>query len=128
MTRRLDDPMALAHVRWRSRFEGGRRRGPPPGPFFAATAVFVHGEDEQVIPDWPAAGEHFSVMLDYVGDFVGNEVDAKVDFIARDLVRDELRPGARFLVMEGRRPVAEAQVTDVFVGRASSARGPDGSD
>lgn len=83
------------------------------------TAVFVHGDDEQVIPDWPAAaGEHFSVMLEYVGDLVGNEVDAKVDFVG-----DELRPSARFLVMEGGRPVAEAQVTEVFIGRATPAGG-----
>lgn len=118
MTRRIDDPVALAHVWWRTPEDGGRRTGPPPGPFFAATAVFVHGEDEQVIPDWPAAGEHFSVMLEYVGDVVGNEVNAKIDFIARDLVGDGLRPNARFLVMEGSRPVAEARVTEVFADRA----------
>jgi hypothetical protein len=71
VTRRIAEPLALAHVRWQSLSEGGRQSGPPPGPFFAATAVFVHGDDEQVIPDWPAGGEHFSVMLDYIGNVEG---------------------------------------------------------
>jgi len=112
--RSLDEPVAIAKVTWRSAEDGGRRSGPPPGPFFAATAVFVHGGDAEVVPDWPAEGEHFSVMLDYVGDLVNQEVEAKVDFIARDLVADHVRKGARFLVMEGRRAVAEAVITETF--------------
>lgn len=122
MTRHIVDPVALAHIRWRSPAEGGRS-GPPLGPFFAATAVFVHGDDEQVIPDWPAGGEHFSVMLDYIGNIENNEVDAKIDFIARELVADEIRPAAQFIVMEGHRPVADAQIIEVFAKRGS-AGGP----
>ena len=114
VTRRMAEPLSLAHLRWRSLFEGGRQSGAPRGPFFAATAVFVHGDDEQVIPDWPASGEHFSVMLEYIGNVETNEVDAKVDFIAGDLVSDELRPDARFIVMEGRHQVADAWITKVF--------------
>lgn len=123
MTRKLEHPVAMARVRWRSAEEGGRRTGPPPGPFFAATAVFVHGDDDQVIPDWPAGGEHFSMMLDYVGDVADGEAEAKVDFIARELVAGHLRPGARFLVMEGRRPVAEAVISEVFTERLAASEG-----
>lgn len=119
--RRLDEPLALAHVSWRSPGDGGRVAGPPPGPFFAATAVFVRGDDEQVVPDWPAGGEHFSVMLDYIDEVEDGEVDVKVDFIARHLVADLVHPDARFLVMEGRRPVAEACITKVFDERMPAA-------
>jgi hypothetical protein len=107
----------MARIRWRSADEGGRRTWPPKGSTFAATAVFVHGGDQQVIPDWPGGGEHFSVLLDNVGDPVAGEVQAKVDFIARTLVAEHLRPGARFVVMEGRQPVAEAVITEVFTDR-----------
>jgi hypothetical protein len=60
-------------------------------------------------------------MLDYIGEVEGGEVDVKVDFIAPELVAEYVHPGARFLVMEGRRPVAEARITKVFDERMRAA-------
>lgn len=105
--------MALARVRWFPVPEGGRP-APPHGPTYAATAVFVLGGDAELIPDWPAEGEHFSVMLDFDEASPAGEGSAKVEFMARSLVVDRLAVGATFLVMEGRKAVAEARVTDVF--------------
>lgn len=105
--------MALASIRWFSEAEGGRK-APPPGPTYAATAVFVLGGDAEVQPGWPAAGEHFSVMLDSddLGATCGKSV--RVEFLARALVADQLRVGSEFLVMEGSAVVAEACVTEVY--------------
>jgi hypothetical protein len=105
--------MALARVRWFPESEGGRP-APPPGPTYASTAVFVLGGDSELIPDWPAGGEHFSVMIDFDDLGVADEGPAKVEFMARSLVADRLAVGSTFLVMEGRRVVAEARVTEVF--------------
>lgn len=105
--------MAEARVRWFSEAEGGRRE-PPPGPTYAATAVFVLGGDAELIPDWPAGGEHFSVLLDFDEMSPEGECLAKVEFMSWSLVADRLAPASVFLVMEGPRPVAEAVVTDVF--------------
>lgn len=102
--------MAIALVRWRSAAEGGRYTGPPAGPRYAATAVFVKGDDEQVVPNWPAGGEHFSVLLTYTGPAEGGEVSAEIDFLARDQVADLLIEGATFFIMEGPHAVAEARV------------------
>ena len=53
-------------------------------------------------------------MLDYVDDLVDGQGDAKVAFVARHLVADDVREGTRLLVMEGRRPVADVVITEVF--------------
>lgn len=79
----------------------------------AATAVFVHGQDEQIIPNWPAQGEHFSVLFTFVGS-ADETRTAKVDFLDRALVADYIREGAIFLVMAGPKPIAEAQITEVL--------------
>lgn len=105
--------MALARVLWLSEQEGGRRE-PPPGPSYAATAVFEHGGDVELIPGWPAEAEHFSVLLDFDETTKERESRAKVDFMARSLVADSLVPGSIFLVMEGSRPVARALVYETF--------------
>jgi hypothetical protein len=105
--------MALARVRWLPEPEGGRP-APPPGPTYASTVVFVLGSDAELISDWPAGGEHFSVMIDFDGLSPAAEGPVKVEFMARSLVADRLAVGSTFLVMEGRKAVAEARVTEVF--------------
>lgn len=111
--RRIDKPMALASVRWLSESEGGRH-SKPPGPSYASTAVFVLGGDTELIPGWPAEGEHFSVLLDFGEEGAASNDETKVEFMSWSLVADYLHPGATFLVMEGPRAVAEAHVTATF--------------
>jgi hypothetical protein len=105
--------MATALVRWFTEAEGGRP-DLPPGPTYAATAVFIHGDDAQVIPDWPANGEHFSVLLDF--DFIDaqRECQAATEFMTWSLVEDQLRARSPFLIMEGGRPVAEGRIIAIF--------------
>ena len=105
--------MAVATVRFFSEEEGGRHQ-PPPGPTYAATAVFVLGGDAELIPDWPAKGEHFSVLLDFDEASPAGESLAKVEFMSWSLVADYLLPGSSFLIMEGPKPVAEARVHETF--------------
>ena len=47
------------------------------------------------------------------GHTTGGRQLADVDFFARDLVADYVHPGMSFLVMEGRRQVAEAEIISV---------------
>lgn len=105
--------MAIATVRWFSEEEGGRHQLPP-GPTYGATAVFVFGDDAELVPGWPAQGEHFSVLLDFDETSPAGESLAKVEFITWSLVADYLVPGSSFLIMEGAKPVAEARVSETF--------------
>jgi hypothetical protein len=50
-------------------------------------------------------------MLDVTSPIVGNQGVAKVDFVARELVADQLGENARFQVMEGAHVVAENERT-----------------
>jgi len=111
MGRRIDDPVALAQVRWHL----DQAPPPQPGGVVASTAVFVLGGDEEVIPDWPAGGEHFSVMLELVGPVSDDgRARAKVDFLDRSGVAERLQEGARFLFMAGRRALADVELTKVL--------------
>lgn len=102
----------LLAVRWLPPEQRGRRSGPPPGPGYAATAVFVLGGDADVTPGWPAAGEHFSVVLELLGP-PSESGQAKARFVAPDLANAYLSEGAEMLIMEGPRPVARALVLSV---------------
>lgn len=99
-------------MRWRSPEEGGRPSGPPNGEQYAASAVFVLGGDAEVIPGWPDTAERFSIGLNLSGHAMEwNPVE--VDFLARDLVMDKLRPGVDILITEGARVVADLRITQV---------------
>lgn len=81
----------------------------------AATAVFVLGDDAEVVPDWPAGGEHFSVMLEFIdAPSEPGSINAKVDFLARDEVAELLHEGAQFMLMAGPTPIAEVRVTEAL--------------
>lgn len=97
--------VAMARLRWLSPAEGGRR-SVPPGPIFAATARV--GSDPGVPP--------VSIAIRYRGDVLsfGAEFDADVAFLALELVKDVLAPGAHLAVMEGPRQVAQGQITQVL--------------
>lgn len=108
--RDVTDPMALVRVRWLS-----PGHHPAKGSTMGATAVFVMGNDAEVVPGWPAAGQHFSLLLTFTDAAPGTEeVEAKVDFLDRDAVADYLHDDAKLLVMAGPKPIAEAQVTAVL--------------
>ena len=108
--RAVTDPMAMARLCWLD-----KDRHPAPGSTMGATAVFVLGNDAEVMPGWPATGQHFSIVLtltELVGD--GDEAEAKIDFLNRESVTDYVRPNASFLVMAGPRPIAEGRITAVL--------------
>jgi hypothetical protein len=108
--RTVTDPVALARVRW---LEQDRR--PSPGSTMGATAVFVLGDDGEVIPGWPATGQHFSVLLTFTDSpSTGDGAEAKVDFLDREAVADYLHKNASFLVMAGPKPIGEARITAVL--------------
>lgn len=108
--RPITDPAALARVCWL-----GAERRPEIGSAMAATAVFVLGDDAEVIPNWPAAGEHFSVMLEFVDTPAEPGcINAKVDFLARDEVAEFIHDGATLLLMAGSTPIADVRITEAL--------------
>ena len=108
--RTVTDPVAMARVRWLV-----PNPRPSPGSTIAATAVFVLGDDAEVMPGWPATGQHFSILLTFTDSLSGkDEFEAKVDFLNREAVADYLQQNASFLVMAGPQPIAEGRITSVL--------------
>ncbi len=108
--RPVTDPVAMARVRWLV-----PNRHPAPGSTIGATAVFVLGNDAEVMPGWPATGQHFSILLTFTDSLSAtDEAEAKIDFLNRDAVADYLRENASFLVMAGPQPIAEGRITSVL--------------
>src|SRR5438046_4148296 len=99
----LWEPLATAEVRWVATADGGRRSGPPTVPVYAATAVFRLGGDAEVVPGWPGAAEHLSILVQRVGVSPEGADVSKIGFLAPDLARPHLRVGAELLIMEGPR-------------------------
>ena len=108
--RALTDPVAMARVRWLD-----PDRHPGPGSTIGATAVLVLGNDAEVLPGWPATGQHFSVLL-AVADSpcAANEAEAKVDFLDREAVADYVQEHAAFLLMAGPKLIAEGRIEVVL--------------
>lgn len=102
----------LLSLRWRPPFEGGRVSGPPAGPRYVATAVFVLGADAELTPGWPATGEHFSIVLELLGNHDGQEL-AQARFLAPHLADAYVSLGAELLLMEGPHTVGEARIIDL---------------
>jgi hypothetical protein len=108
----VTDPVAMARVRW---LDPDPDRHPGPGSTIAATAVFVRGNDAEVMPGWPVTGQHFSVLLAFTDSpSATNEAEAKVDFLDREAAADYLRENAAFVVMAGPKPIAEARIEAVL--------------
>lgn len=110
-------PAAMAKVRWLRMDEGGRMELPT-GPIYAATAVFVRGDSGNNVSNWAySPNEHFSIVLKFPEGKASTHQarDVEIDFLARELVKDRLMPGARLLIMEGARPVAEGEVDSVLI-------------
>jgi hypothetical protein len=113
MIRHITEPMAFAVVRWLSLEQGGRSSGPPTAQVYAATCIFPLGDDREVHPDWPSGAEHFSVLLEEVEGLPNDDRVCKVGFLAPDLARPFLHPGADVLIMEGPKVVANAVIREV---------------
>ena len=65
------------------------------------------------IGDHPCTGEHFSLEIELGDPDLAGRVPARFRFLAPELVGDYLTPGSIFMVMEGPRPVGEAEVITV---------------
>jgi hypothetical protein len=113
MIQTIEEPLAYAEVLWLTAEEGGHKTGPPTVPVYAATCVFPLGNDEEVHPGWPAAGDALSVLLEAVDTTAGGTGTYKVDFLVRDLARPFLHRGADILVMQGPTVVARAIIREV---------------
>ena len=100
-------------IQWVAAADGGRRSGPPSGPSYFSTVVFVHGRDSEVAPNWPASGEHFSVELALGDPQPDGSVPAQLRFFAPELAGAYLHAGSDLLVMEGPNPVGKAHVLRV---------------
>lgn len=110
---------AAGNVRWLKLSNNVGRRVSPSGPSYFPTAVFVLGGEAEVVPEWPAAGEHFSLEIGLGDPGRDGTVPAKFRFFAPELVGNYLTPGAVFMVMEGPRPVGEAEIITVYDGTNS---------
>jgi hypothetical protein len=62
-------------------------------------------------------GDHHSIVLRYPegGGSTEEPRVAEIDFMARDLVRTKLAPGAKLYVMDGPHITAEGEVVEVFI-------------
>jgi hypothetical protein len=109
----ITQPLAHAVVTWVTPEMGGRRTGPPGGPVYAATSVFVQGGDAEVQPDWPLGADQLSILVQMTETLPGGAWLSKIDFMVRDLAAPFVRPGVVLLIMEGPKVVATAVVTAV---------------
>jgi hypothetical protein len=105
----IPQPQAYADVTWVPPEEGGRRSGPPTATVYAATTVFTEGDEAEVQPGWPGSADQLSILLQRTGGPAGY----KVGFLAPDLARPHLHPGAEFLVLEGPKVVGHGVVREV---------------
>jgi hypothetical protein len=108
--REVSDPVATARIRWLD-----PNTASEPGSTMGATAVFALGGDAEVIPDWPAGGQHFSILLTFTASRADrHEVDANLDVLDRQGAADCLREDAPFFVMAGPKPIGKATITSVL--------------
>lgn len=110
----IEKPLAEAAVVWRRSEEGGRESGPPTAHVYMATAVFVHGNDAEVQPGWPASANQLSVLLQEVDRLDSDRRRCLVGFLVPELAVPHVHPGAELLVLEGPRTVAEATIESVI--------------
>jgi hypothetical protein len=111
----ISDPVAEAVVRWRTAEEGGRWSGPSTAPVYVASTVFVLGGESEVQPGWPwTADLMISIWVERIATQDDGSWLCKIDFPVRDLAMPYVVVGAKFLLMEGPRVVADAQFTITY--------------
>jgi hypothetical protein len=80
----------------------------------AATAVFPLGEDVSVQPGWPGSAYQISILVQRCGTSREGIDEARIGFLVPDLAKPHLKNGARILIMEGPKVVAQVTVVEVF--------------
>jgi hypothetical protein len=111
-TDEIEQPVAEALVRWRTADQGGRPTGPPTTAVFVATAVFgIDSECESVNPGWLPPGNQVSILLQKTAQMNDGRWYCVVDFPAPDRALAHLRKDAKFLLVQGCRIVASAELT-----------------
>lgn len=113
MINNIADPLAYALVAWLPAEAGGRRSGASTAVVYAATCVFPLGGESKVQPGWPGSAEQLSILLQEVEVEPDGHRLCKVDFLARDLARPFLHPGADVLILEGPKVVATAVIRNL---------------
>lgn len=101
---------AAGNIRWLPVPQSVGRTVSPTAPTYFPTAVFALGAESEIIPGWPSTGEHFSLEIELGDPDLAGRVPARFRFLAPELVGNYLTPGSIFMVMEGPRPVGEAEV------------------
>jgi len=101
----MTKPIATTRLHWLSPEEGGRK-ALPIGPVYATTAYF-HGE---------TVSDLFSVVFQFPEGAARSDMAAEMRVLAADRLPDVVQrivPGARLVVTEGPRPVADCEVVSV---------------
>jgi hypothetical protein len=111
---KIEEPVAVVLVRWRTSDEGGRQSGPPTASVYAATAVFCQEGDDEVQPDWPASADQSSVLLEKFAELEDGNWRCKLGFLVPELVAEHIILGAALLIMEGPRVVATAEIIELL--------------
>jgi hypothetical protein len=107
-------PIARGEIRFRPAADGGRKTGAPPGPSYLATVL---SDPRQAGEDLPTrimdAEGHLSAEFGFGRELSDGWRATDIGFIAPELIKDDLVPGSRWLIMEGPRVVGELKVTTV---------------
>jgi hypothetical protein len=101
----MTGPIATTRLRWLPSEQGGRK-SLPLGPDYATTAYF----------DGEPVSSLFSVVFQFAEGAARPEMAADMRVLAADRLPDVVRrivPGAKLVVTEGPRPVAQCEVVTV---------------
>ena len=109
----LDNPAAVARVRWLSAADGGRISGPPTARVYASTCVFPLSDQEEATPEWLASTDMFSILLQRIDLQPAIDEKVKVGFLVPGLVAPYLRVNARVIITEGHKVVAHAVIQEL---------------
>lgn len=110
----ITDLVGQAVVRWRSAGEGGRHSGPPTATVYAATSVFITGDESERSPDWPRyADPTLSILVQRIATQEDGSWICKIDFQFRELAVPYLTIGREFFIMEGPKVAAHARLTSL---------------
>jgi hypothetical protein len=80
------------------------------GPVYSSTAAFADTSTDLSAKD-VASLEQYSVVITLGSTDEDGRVEAKFRFLALDLIGSHLKAGAKFFIMEGSHPVAEASIS-----------------
>jgi hypothetical protein len=101
--------MATAAIQWIPTPNGGRLSGPPTASVYAATAAFRLDDTEP----WNTSAL-LSILVQRITTLDDGQHLANIGFLAPDLARPHLYPGAEIVITEGPKPVAHAHVRELL--------------